>query len=93
MQGLQRRSQINAALDPDFKTGLAKPFYEKVMIKAQSDSVKYSKELIESYDYMAWYHYTSSQNYPLSKMFYNRILAIDPKNGKAKNALNLPKLK
>lgn len=93
MQGLQRRSQINAALDPDFKTGLAKPFYEKVMIKAQTDSVKYSKELIESYDYLAWYHYTSSQNYPQSKMYYNRILAIDPKNAKAKKALELPKLK
>jgi len=93
MQGLQRRSQIKAALDPDFKIGLAKPFYEKVIQKAQTDSVKYNKELIEAYDYMGWYNYTTTQNYTLSKMFYNRILAIDPKNQKAKNALNLPKLK
>jgi predicted Zn-dependent protease len=94
MQGLQRRAQIKAALDPDFKSGLAKPFYEKVLEKAQSDSVKYTKELMESYDYFAWYNYTTTQNYVQSKMYYNRILAIDPKNVKAKKALvELPKLK
>jgi len=93
MQGLQRRAQIKAALDPDFKSGLAKPFYEKVIEKAQTDSVKYTKELLESYDYMGWYNYTTTQNYLLSKMYYNRIIAIDAKNAKAKNALNLPKLK
>ena len=93
MQGLQRRAQIKAALDPDFKLGSAKPFYEKVLIKAQTDSVKYVKELLESYDYMGWYNYTTEQNFTLAKMYYKRILAIDPKNAKAKNALNLPKLK
>ncbi len=93
MQGLQRKAQIKAALDPDFKLGLAKPFYEKVLSKAQTDSVKYTNELIESYDYFGWYYYSTEQNYPLSKMYYKRIIAIDPKNAKAKNALNLPKLK
>jgi hypothetical protein len=42
---------------------------------------------------MGWYNYTTEQNFTLAKMYYKRILAIDPKNAKAKNALNLPKLK
>ncbi|MBI5540351.1 MAG: tetratricopeptide repeat protein [Bacteroidia bacterium] len=92
MQGLQRRAQIKAALDPEFK-GLAKPFYEKVLEKAQADSVKYTKELMDSYEYMGWYNYITTQNYAVSKMYYNRILAIDPKNAKAKKVLELPKLK
>ena len=93
MQGLQMRARIKAALDPEFELGIAKPFYEKVIEKAQTDSVKYSTALVESYDYMGWYYYFTDQNYLISKMYYNRILAIDPKNAKAKNALNLPKLK
>ena len=93
MQGMQRRAQIKAALDPDFKSGIAVPFYEKVLEKAQTDSVKYSKELLDSFEYLGWYYYTSGTNYPLSKSFYNRILAIDPKSTKAKKALDLLKSK
>lgn len=91
MQGLQRRAQIKAALDPDFKSGLAVPFYIKVLEKAQTDSVKYTKELLDSYEYLGWYYYISTTNYPLSKTYYNRIIAIDPKNIKAKKALDLLK--
>lgn len=93
MQGLQRRAQIKAGLDPEFKSGLAVPFYNKVLEKAQSDSVKYSKEILDSYEYLGWYYYTSATNYPLSKTYYNRIMAIDPKSVKAKKALELLKAK
>jgi hypothetical protein len=63
------------------------------MEKALTDSAKYQKELIEAFLYMGSYNYFISLDYPLSKSFYDRILAIDPKNEKAKSALALPKFK
>ncbi len=78
------RGRANAAMDPETKEGLAKPHYEKVVELALKDSVKYRSQLKEAYNYLAYYYYNAVEDYPKSKEYYQKILAIDPENKTAK---------
>lgn len=80
------RARVYSNLDPDTKEGLAKPFYDKVVEKAQADSVKYSKDLLESYSYLGYYYLVNRQ-YCESLMYWDKILGIDPANENAASAL------
>jgi tetratricopeptide (TPR) repeat protein len=80
------RARIYSSLDPDSKAGLAKPFYETLIVKASADSVKYSKDIIEAYSYLGYYSYLNKQ-YCESLGFFDKIIAIDPKNETALGAL------
>ena len=80
------RAKIYYNLDPETKTGVAKPFYEKLVEKASADSVKYSKDLLESYNYLAYYYLVNKQ-YCESLMYWDKILGIDPANENANSAL------
>lgn len=81
------RARTNSAIDPETTAGLAKPYYEKVadLLQAKNDP-KYNAALIECYSYLGYYYLLKS-NYPASKEFWNKILAIDPANATAKKAL------
>ncbi|MBE0648730.1 MAG: hypothetical protein IH596_13220 [Bacteroidales bacterium] len=78
-------------LDPDSDEGLAKPVYEQILVITMEDTVKYEKQRLESYYYLAYYFY---HQYVLNKKdldlareslkFNNHVLAIDPENEKAK---------
>ena len=78
-------------LDPESDEGLAKPVYEQILEITLEDTVKYHKQRLEAYYYMAYYYY---HQYVLNKkdkdlaresMKYNKdVLAIDPENEKAK---------
>ena len=95
------RARALANLDPDTKTGLAKPVFETMVEKALPDSAKYSKELVEAYYYLSYYYLVqynvskSNDNGQKSLDYCQKILAIDPTNDKAKEIIKVlsPKIK
>lgn len=82
------RARTNSALDPETTEGLAKPYYEKVadLLLAKNDP-RYNSALIECYSYLGYYYLLKS-DYPASKEYWNKILAIDPTNATANKALD-----
>ncbi|MCX6270855.1 MAG: tetratricopeptide repeat protein [Bacteroidetes bacterium] len=83
--GLFLRASANANLDPETKEGRAKPYYEAIIEKIGTEPGKNTKELITSYEYLAYY-YLKMKDYPKSKEYYTKVLSIDPAN---KNALDV----
>jgi hypothetical protein len=71
-------------IDTTSKLGLAKPVYEAMVEKTGTDTVKYAKELLEAYSYLAYYNLvqfkdTKEQGYGLKSIEYcNKVLAIQP---------------
>ncbi len=66
-------------MDPDYKMGLAKPKFEKVVEVASKDSVGNSSELMEAFGYLGWYH-SEKGNYAAARSYYNRMINLDPKS-------------
>lgn len=69
-------------LDPESKQGLAKPFYEQVVSKAQSDTVKNVKELIDAYSYLGSFYLFNAKpvDYNNAVKAFNKIITLDPNN-------------
>jgi tetratricopeptide (TPR) repeat protein len=80
------KARVYSNLDPDSKEGLAKPYYEKLIEKASIDSVKYSKDLIEAYNYLGYY-YLVNKKYCDSLDFWQKLLTIEPANENAVSAI------
>jgi tetratricopeptide (TPR) repeat protein len=80
------KARVYSNLDPDSKEGLAKPYYEKLIEKASVDSVKYAKDLVESYNYMGYY-YLVNKKYCESLDYWQKLIAIDPANESAMSAI------
>jgi len=78
-------------LDTESDEGLAKPVYDQILEITKEDTVKYHKQRLEAYYYLAYYFY---HQYVLNKKdldlareslkYNNDVLAIDPENEKAK---------
>ena len=66
-------------MDPDFKLGLAKPKFEKLIEVAKSDSVKYAPAMMDAFGYLSYYHMMNN-NFSRSKDYYNRMVNLDPNN-------------
>jgi len=66
-------------MDPDFKMGLAKPKFEKVLEVAKADSVKYAPDMMEAFGYLS-YQSMLSENWAKSQEIYNRMINLDPNN-------------
>lgn len=77
------RARTNSALDPESTEALAKPFYEQTatLVESKADP-KFNSVLIECYNYMGYWSYLK-KNYVLSKSYWDKVLAIDPKNTRA----------
>ncbi|MBL7137916.1 MAG: hypothetical protein ISS17_03990 [Bacteroidales bacterium] len=78
-------------LDPESDEGLAKPVYEQILEITKEDTVKYHKQRLEAYYYLAYFYYhqyvLDKKNLDLAResLKYNYdVLAIDPENEKAK---------
>ncbi len=90
--GFVWRARTKSNIDSTSKQGLAKPIYEIILVKTQSDTAKYTKERIESFYYLAYYYFlqyagTKNKEYAVTAIaFSNRVLAIDPKDDKAEKA-------
>jgi tetratricopeptide (TPR) repeat protein len=66
-------------MDPDFKMGIARSKFEKVIDVAKKDSLKAENEadMVESFTYLGYY-FMSKGDYQRSKDYYNRLIALDP---------------
>ena len=86
------RARINAQLDSTSEKGLAKPFYEKVIAMAKSDSVKYKKDLIDAYHYLGYYYYLQKDECS-AKTNYQLVLSLAPDDQAAIEAVKKLKCK
>jgi tetratricopeptide (TPR) repeat protein len=66
-------------MDPDFKQGLAKPKFEKVIEAAKSDSLKNEAAMMDALGYLSYYHMINN-NFSKAKDYYNRMINLDPAN-------------
>ncbi|MEI6682955.1 MAG: tetratricopeptide repeat protein [Bacteroidota bacterium] len=70
-------------------TGMAVPVYENLIQKTQGDTVKYMKERFESFDYLAFYHYSNymrdlklKEEAEKALFYYTRMSAVNPNDEK-----------
>lgn len=80
------RARVNAIIDPETVQGLAKPYYEQAAELLEKSNKNNKRELIESYQYLGYYFYLK-EDFPNSKIYWNKILTIDPSNTVAQQAL------
>jgi tetratricopeptide (TPR) repeat protein len=66
-------------MDPDYKTGLAKPKFETFIVKAAPDSLKYESQLMEAFQYLSYFHMINN-NFSTSRNYYNRMINLNPQN-------------
>ena len=66
-------------MDPDYKSGQAKPKFEKVIEMAKSDSLKNESEMADAMQYLGYYHMLN-ENFTTSKNYYNRLINLNPDN-------------
>lgn len=80
------RARTNSLLDPETTQGLAKPHYEMALAILEKKPDASVPVLVECLSYLGYYYFIK-EDYPLSKYYWNEILAIDPENQTAKTAL------
>jgi predicted Zn-dependent protease len=84
IKGYVWRARALVNIDTTCKLGLAKPVYETLIDKAKSDTVANSKELMESYSYLAYYYlvqFTETKDQQTGRKsieYCNKVLAIQP---------------
>ena len=86
VQGFDWRGLSQSSLDPDSKAGLAKQTFEQLVVLAEPDSTKYTKELMHAYKYLGFYYY-QSKDYANSRVWWEKVKAIDPADKQAEDAL------
>ena len=88
---LANRLQIAYVLDPDFKTGRCVPIAEQlvavVTAKGEADDASTAR-LLNAYRFLA-FHYTINKNRKRSRMYWQKVLELDPDNETAKNVLGI----
>ncbi len=77
-------ARTKSQLDPDSEKGLAKPYYEKVIEKANPEKEK--GNLIESYSYLGYYLYLKG-DLQAALTNWEKVSALDPTNEQAKEAI------
>jgi len=82
------RARTNFSLDPETLLGLAKPFYEQTIpiVEAKAD-VRYNPVILECCRYLGYYYYLK-KDFTQSKLYWNKILVLDPTNDMAIKAID-----
>ena len=82
------RARTNFSLDPETLQGLAKPFYEQTIpiVEAKADP-RYNPVILECCRYLGYYYYLK-KDFTQSKMYWNKILVLDPSNDMAIKAID-----
>ena len=80
------RARVNSLRDPETTQGLAKPYYEAALsiLEQKPDATK--SVLVECNSYLGYYYFVK-EDYNQSKLYWNKILEIDPGNETATKAL------
>jgi len=88
-RGYRLRALTNLSIDPDGIQGLAKLYYEQVLkiVEAKAD-IRYNPVIIECSRYLGYY-YSSKKDYAQSKVYWNKILSLDPTNEVATKAISI----
>lgn len=84
-----QRAHIGYNLDPETKTGAAKPHYEKLIEIIKGHATKGDRDddrLVEAYRYLGYY-YLLKNDKATANGYWNKVLEIDPNNETAKQAL------
>ena len=90
--GVLARARTNSNLDPDSKKGLAKTYYERYieLSKAEgADPTKFRSGLIEANYYLGVNELQQKNNKAGASTYFQQVLAIDPTNKDASNALSV----
>jgi tetratricopeptide (TPR) repeat protein len=61
--------------DPDYKLGLAKPKFEKILNVAKKDSVKNAATMMDAMGYLSYFHMIND-NYSKARDYYNRMINL-----------------
>jgi tetratricopeptide (TPR) repeat protein len=80
------QARVKTNFDPESDSGLAKPYYEQFLQLSNEDTIKFKKELIEAYSYLGYYYFLKEDN-TNSKLYWQKVFALDPKNVQAIEAL------
>lgn len=80
------RARTNSLLDPETTEGLAKPYYEAALAILESKPDASKPLVVECESYLGYYYFVKN-DFPTSKVYWNKILTIDPENETAKKAL------
>ena len=80
------RARTNSLKDPETIEGLAKPYYEASLAIFEQKPDSSVPLVVECLSYLGYYYFVK-EDYPKSKEFWTRILAIDPENETAKAAM------
>lgn len=80
------RARVRSLSDPETVQGLAKPYYEAALsiLEQKPDA---SKALLVECDSYLGYYYFVKEDYEHSKVYWNKILELDPDNATATKAL------
>lgn len=80
------QARVKTNFDPESDSGLAKPYYEQFITLSKEDTTKFKKELIEASSYLGYYFYLKKDNEE-SKLYWQKVYALDPTNKQAIEAL------
>ena len=80
------RARTNSLLDPETTEGLAKPYYETALTILEQKPDASVPLKVECLSYLGYYYFVK-EDYPKSKEYWTKILAIDPENETAKAAM------
>lgn len=82
------RAQANSAIDPETTLGLAKPYFEQTakLLETKADVARFNSVLVTCYSYLGIYYFKNDNNSE-SKLYWNKVLAIDVNNSLAKKVL------
>lgn len=80
------RARTNAMADSESTEGLAKPYYESALALLETKADASKSLIIECESYLGYYHFLK-KDYEQSKIYWNKILQLDPENVIAKQAL------
>ena len=89
--GYLNRAQVNNALDPEGKKGLAKPYYEKYieLSKAEgADATKFKSGAIEANGQLGMYS-ASAGDKAAAVRYFEQVLALDPTNAGAASNIKI----
>jgi len=87
-----QRANIHHMLNPDMKTGEAKPYYEKYaqLVEAKSERTPADiKTLATAYSYISVY-YVQNDDIANAKTYANKVLELQPNDETAKQIIAIP---